>query len=212
MTDDTAGKQNAVLTSSIAREFKAFNTASLKENIVYIFSDESDDGANGEDGGGGSEPEVLEILSHSETSTSNDQLESSSRSNHRRSQRPNADRRNPEITFLTDQSDMGELSILPASIGRNTKKAFHDSDIHTMFDLTDERIVEDLTKSPPRGHGQHSDNPQCRICMDVLVEPAATECGHVFCMACLLAAMERQPLCPLCRQRSHVRKIRRLYI
>ena len=42
----------------------------------------------------------------------------------------------------------------------------------------------------------------CAICLCSLGErnSCVTECGHAFCLSCLLQAVQRKPDCPLCRQ------------
>lgn len=39
----------------------------------------------------------------------------------------------------------------------------------------------------------------CQICLQPLVAPTDTKCGHTFCQACLLSYLQIQPLCPLDR-------------
>jgi hypothetical protein len=42
----------------------------------------------------------------------------------------------------------------------------------------------------------------CAICLSSLGQrnSCVTECGHSFCLSCLLQAVQRKPDCPLCRQ------------
>lgn len=71
--------------------------------------------------------------------------------------------------------------------------------------------LQDLTQAASPDQND-SDSIQCRICMDRVVQPTATECGHVFCYSCLLYTSEKQKNCPLCRSKFSIKKIRRLYI
>nr|XP_055172474.1 E3 ubiquitin-protein ligase RNF168 isoform X2 [Nyctereutes procyonoides] len=43
---------------------------------------------------------------------------------------------------------------------------------------------------------------QCRICVDILVEPVTLPCGHTLCSPCFQATVEKASLCcPFCRRR-----------
>ena len=46
-----------------------------------------------------------------------------------------------------------------------------------------------------------SDEYKCQICLDLLVEPTTTVCGHSFCKNCLIQFLESnsEQKCPLCR-------------
>jgi len=41
---------------------------------------------------------------------------------------------------------------------------------------------------------------RCTLCLDDLRDPAATQCGHVFCWACIADWVREKPECPLCRR------------
>jgi phosphopantothenoylcysteine synthetase/decarboxylase len=42
----------------------------------------------------------------------------------------------------------------------------------------------------------------CTICLGVIgdVNKATTECGHNFCLSCLLESLDKKNICPLCRK------------
>lgn len=44
-----------------------------------------------------------------------------------------------------------------------------------------------------------STNEPCTICMEDITQLTMTPCGHIFCKECILAAIARQSVCPLCR-------------
>ena len=41
---------------------------------------------------------------------------------------------------------------------------------------------------------------ECQICMDLLVEPITTICGHTFCKICLIRYLRTKLNCPMCRK------------
>ena len=41
---------------------------------------------------------------------------------------------------------------------------------------------------------------ECLICLDLLVEPCTTMCGHTFCKRCLIKYLEKEQKCPMCRK------------
>lgn len=45
------------------------------------------------------------------------------------------------------------------------------------------------------------DSLQCPICLDVPEHPVVSECGHIFCRACILSSLQksRHSKCPICR-------------
>jgi hypothetical protein len=52
------------------------------------------------------------------------------------------------------------------------------------------------------GDGGDSEDLQCPICFDFMVEPVRTRCGHAFCRLCLYQSTMVSPdgrHCPLCR-------------
>jgi len=41
---------------------------------------------------------------------------------------------------------------------------------------------------------------ECQICMDLLIEPVTTVCGHTFCKICLIRYLKTKLNCPMCRK------------
>jgi hypothetical protein len=70
--------------------------------------------------------------------------------------------------------------------------------------------IEDISTS--KETLSHISGLQCQICMDKIQEPAATDCGHVFCYLCIQYALTASPKCPLCRKSLTRKKIHKLYI
>ncbi|KAI1820771.1 Pex12 amino terminal region-domain-containing protein [Xylaria intraflava] len=48
---------------------------------------------------------------------------------------------------------------------------------------------------------------KCTLCLEELKDPAATQCGHVFCWACIGDWVREKPECPLCRRTASVQHI-----
>ncbi|KAK3309604.1 Pex12 amino terminal region-domain-containing protein [Chaetomium strumarium] len=48
---------------------------------------------------------------------------------------------------------------------------------------------------------------KCTLCLEELKDPAATQCGHVFCWACIGDWVKEKPECPLCRREAMVQHI-----
>ncbi|PHH61534.1 hypothetical protein CDD81_271 [Ophiocordyceps australis] len=48
---------------------------------------------------------------------------------------------------------------------------------------------------------------KCTLCLEELKDPAATQCGHVFCWQCICDWVREKPECPLCRGDAMVQHI-----
>ncbi|KAI1088438.1 RING-1 like protein [Rostrohypoxylon terebratum] len=48
---------------------------------------------------------------------------------------------------------------------------------------------------------------KCTLCLEELKDPAATQCGHVFCWSCIGDWVREKPECPLCRREALVQHI-----
>ena len=48
---------------------------------------------------------------------------------------------------------------------------------------------------------------KCTLCLEELKDPAATQCGHVFCWSCIGDWVREKPECPLCRREAMVQHI-----
>ncbi|KAL1887788.1 peroxisome biogenesis factor 10 [Ceratocystis pirilliformis] len=48
---------------------------------------------------------------------------------------------------------------------------------------------------------------KCTLCLEALRDPAATQCGHVFCWTCISDWVKEKPECPLCRRAALVQHV-----
>ncbi|KAH8890863.1 hypothetical protein GQ53DRAFT_160663 [Thozetella sp. PMI_491] len=48
---------------------------------------------------------------------------------------------------------------------------------------------------------------KCTLCLEELKDPAATQCGHVFCWTCIGDWVREKPECPLCRREAMLQHI-----
>ncbi|KFH48021.1 Peroxisome biogenesis factor-like protein [Hapsidospora chrysogenum ATCC 11550] len=66
------------------------------------------------------------------------------------------------------------------------------------FELTDEKVM---------GYIKGAQQRKCTLCLEELKDPAATQCGHVFCWECIGDWVREKPECPLCRRDAMVQHI-----
>lgn len=45
-----------------------------------------------------------------------------------------------------------------------------------------------------------SSSRSCMLCLSLMVNPSAANCGHMFCWECIVGWVREHPECPLCRQ------------
>ncbi|XP_073291536.1 uncharacterized protein [Primulina huaijiensis] len=64
-----------------------------------------------------------------------------------------------------------------------------------------------LTLPPPK-----EPTFSCPVCMGTLVEETSTKCGHIFCKACIKAAIAAQGKCPTCRRKITMKDMIRIYL
>lgn len=46
---------------------------------------------------------------------------------------------------------------------------------------------------------EESEENSCPICLEAMIRPARTTCGHEFCSECIAQVFETQNRCPMCR-------------
>lgn len=57
-----------------------------------------------------------------------------------------------------------------------------------------------------------STNMLCSICLQDIQSPAATKCGHIFCMDCIRESVQQNKKCPCCNEAADSEEIRRIFI
>ncbi|KAE8806526.1 E3 ubiquitin-protein ligase BRE1A [Hordeum vulgare] len=55
-------------------------------------------------------------------------------------------------------------------------------------------------------------NFTCPVCLNKLVEPSTTKCGHIFCTECIKQAIQFQKKCPTCRKALRKNNFHRIYL
>ncbi|KAH6606504.1 hypothetical protein Trco_005657 [Trichoderma cornu-damae] len=57
------------------------------------------------------------------------------------------------------------------------------------------------------GYIKGSQQRKCTLCLEEMKDPAATQCGHVFCWECIGDWVREKPECPLCRREAMAQHI-----
>ncbi|KZS97953.1 hypothetical protein SISNIDRAFT_449566 [Sistotremastrum niveocremeum HHB9708] len=52
----------------------------------------------------------------------------------------------------------------------------------------------------------------CPLCLGPFREMSTPRCGHAFCRACILSALDNKLECPVCRQAAAPRHLRRIFL
>lgn len=65
----------------------------------------------------------------------------------------------------------------------------------------------ELSNDKVMGFIKGAQNRKCTLCLEELKDPAATQCGHVFCWECIGDWIREKPECPLCRRDAMVQHI-----
>jgi len=78
----------------------------------------------------------------------------------------------------------------------------------SMEDITYEQADNSTPAIQNLEHRSHliirEDQFDCPLCQQLLFEPITTSCGHTFCKACTLRAMDHDNRCPMCRTIVHI--------
>lgn len=94
--------------------------------------------------------------------------------------------------------------LLSAGQGPQTTRVDIAATTHTpvakipRYELTDDKVMAYIKTKEQR---------KCTLCLEELKDPAATQCGHVFCWECIGDWVREKPECPLCRRDAMVQHI-----
>ncbi|KAI1419637.1 Pex12 amino terminal region-domain-containing protein [Xylaria sp. FL1777] len=103
----------------------------------------------------------------------------------------------------TTRVDIAAVTHTPAPVvvATGSSSSKHDSSSGgggVRYDLTEEGVMRWIKGAQQR---------KCTLCLEELKDPAATQCGHVFCWACIGDWVREKPECPLCRREAMVQHI-----
>jgi len=109
-----------------------------------------------------------------------------------------------------------EVSLDPNSYSSNNEMLFESSTAlpHTSSNI--EKTTHTAALATPRYHLDDNEvmkwirgrqQRKCTLCLEELKDPAATQCGHVFCWTCIGDWVREKPECPLCRRATLVQHI-----
>ena len=91
--------------------------------------------------------------------------------------------------------EMGPVHHSNSSIEKSTRTPVLEE---PRYHLNDENVMGWI-----KGRQQR----KCTLCLEELKDPSATQCGHVFCWACIGDWVREKPECPLCRRATMIQHI-----
>lgn len=114
-------------------------------------------------------------------------------------------------SYTSNNELLGDPGRLPNSGGGQRSLEDIGATTHTpvvrggraRYDLGDEKKSEKQVMGWIKGRQQRN----CTLCLEGLKDPAATQCGHVFCWTCIGDWVREKPECPLCRREALVQHI-----
>nr|BAK00569.1 predicted protein [Hordeum vulgare subsp. vulgare] len=101
------------------------------------------------------------------------------------------------------------------SLGMNPTQHDHPraNNNNLMIDTVDIPATNRLLKSrAPVKEVRNEPKFSCPVCMNELVDPSSTICGHIFCQKCIQASIQAQSKCPTCRRTLTVNCFHRVYL
>ncbi|KAH8180017.1 pex2 / pex12 amino terminal region domain-containing protein [Sarocladium implicatum] len=114
----------------------------------------------------------------------------------------------PDVSVSLDHNAYSANSDLllgsQSPVATSTSKVDISATTHTpvlgrpRFDLEDDKVMGFIKGKQQR---------KCTLCLEELKDPAATQCGHVFCWECIGDWVREKPECPLCRREAMVQHI-----
>ncbi|KAK7258056.1 hypothetical protein RIF29_32462 [Crotalaria pallida] len=110
-------------------------------------------------------------------------------------------------TRVTNNNGNKRNRISPGQTVINCDTYDHDHDLYINLEGSSGHKRGNLPPEPPK-------EPvfTCPICMGPLAEQVSTKCGHIFCKACIKAAISAQNKCPTCRKKITVKELIRVFL
>ncbi|XP_030472817.1 uncharacterized protein LOC115690567 [Syzygium oleosum] len=84
--------------------------------------------------------------------------------------------------------------------------------LYINLESSNNHVKENVVNPPPPPPPPKEPTFSCPICMGPLVEETSTKCGHIFCKACIRAAITAQAKCPTCRKRVVMKDLIRVFL
>jgi peroxin-10 len=108
-----------------------------------------------------------------------------------------------------------EVSLDPNAYSTNNELLIETGPVH-LSSSNIEKVTHTLILAEPRYHLKNENvmgwikgqqQRKCTLCLEELKDPAATQCGHVFCWTCIGDWVKEKPECPLCRRAAMIQHI-----
>jgi peroxin-10 len=105
-----------------------------------------------------------------------------------------------------------EVSLDPNAYSTNNELLIESGPLH-LTSSSIEKAINTPVLTEPRyrlndkqlmGWIKGQQQRKCTLCLEELKDPAATQCGHVFCWTCIGDWLREKQECPLCRKAALV--------
>ncbi|MBA0704822.1 hypothetical protein Golax_017055 [Gossypium laxum] len=122
------------------------------------------------------------------------------------------------LDYSMSEVGVSHISLLPGWLTRSTNnnqnkhrrpppsQTVINCDHYINLESTPQFTVKEILKPQP------PPTFNCPICMGPLTEEMSTRCGHIFCKACIKAAIAVQRKCPTCRKKVTVKELFRVFL
>ncbi|KAB5551210.1 Pex12 amino terminal region-domain-containing protein [Coniochaeta sp. 2T2.1] len=113
-----------------------------------------------------------------------------------------------EVVSLDDNAYASNTELLPAGTVGGGQRSLVEIGATTHTPVAKGGVRFDLGRSEATmGWVKGRQQRNCTLCLEGLKDPAATQCGHVFCWQCIGDWVREKPECPLCRREAMVQHI-----